>query len=139
MASPLNIPKTFTTADVVALKGELERMSQELDRYLRSLVDTTVAVPVATKPNQAFLAFGQVVRVDVTDGSTLSMQLPRPDPAQIGKKCAVRRSSTTGEVLVYAVGCLVGGAERYRLANDIHFVEFLFDGDYFPSRSGGGV
>ncbi len=79
-----------------------------------------------------------MARVDVPDGSTLVMQLPQPNPAMIGKRCGVRRSSVTGEVLIYAVGCLVAGAERYRLANDIHFVEFLFDGNYFPSRAGGG-
>ncbi len=62
----------------------------------------------------------------------------KANPAMIGKRCGVRRSSITGEVLIYAVGCLVAGAERYRLANDIHFVEFLFDGNYFPSRAGGG-
>lgn len=139
MASPLAIPQRFTTDDATKLKEELERMSQELDRYLRSLVDTTVAVPALTRQNQQFLAFGQVVRVDVADGATLNLQLPRPDPKNIGKKCGIRRASTTGEVLIYAVDCLVSGAERYRLANDIHFVEFLFDGDYFPSRAGGGV
>lgn len=137
MPSPLNIPKTFST-EPAALKRELERQSQELDRYLREQANSTVYVPALSLVNPGFLAFGQMARVDVPDGLTLVMQLPQPNPAMIGKRCGVRRSSITGEVLIYAVGCLVSGQERYRLANDIHFVEFLFDGNYFPSRAGGG-
>ncbi len=135
MPSPLNIPKTFTTDDALRLKSELERLSQEIDLYLRGLTATNIPL---SQLNSPMLAFDQVARVNVTDGSALVLKLPRPDPKNIGRKCGIRRSSTTGEVLIYAVGCLVGGAERYRMANDVHFVEFLFDGDYFPSRAGGG-
>jgi hypothetical protein len=138
MPSPLNIPKTFTTDDAIRLKTELERQSQEIDRYLRDTSDASQPVPLLSLVNPAYLTFGQVARVDVPDGFTLKMQLPRPDPAFIGKRCGVRRSSMTGEVLIYAVGCLVGGYERYRMANDIHFVEFMLDGDFYPSRYGAG-
>jgi hypothetical protein len=138
MPSPVNLPKTFATDDPKKLKTELERLSQELDKYVRGLSDTVQFVPAVVGPNPTSLAFGQIAQVNVTDGSTLVMKLPRPDPTKVGKRCGVRRASTTGEVLIYAVGCLVGGAERYRMANDIHYVEFLYDGDYYPSKPGGG-
>lgn len=138
MPSPLNIPKTYTPADAALLKLQLERMAQEVDAYLRGLVDTTISVPHLSRLNPPALYFGEIVRVDVQDGYTLSMQLPRPDIKNVGKRCGVRRSSTTGEVLIYAVDSYVAGASRYRMANDIHFVEFLFDGTWFPSRAGGG-
>ena len=139
MPSPLNIPKNYTTDDAARLKLELERMAQEVDAYLRGLTQTTLPVPRLSLINPPTLMFGGIARVNVPDGYVLNMQLPPPRPENIGKRCGVRRGSTTGEVLIYAPNCLVGGAARYRMANDIHFVEFLFDGDYFPSRSGGGV
>ncbi len=137
MPSPLNIPKTYPT-DPAELKRTLERMAQEIDAYLRGLANTTLPVPALSVLNPASLAFGQVARVSVPDGTTLVMKLPQPDPANIGKRCGVRRSSQTGQVLIYAVGCLVAGQERFRLINEIGVTEFLFDGDYFPSRAGGG-
>ncbi len=83
MPSPLNIPKTFST-EPDALKRELERQAQELDRYLREQANSAVYVPQLSQPNPGFLAFGQMARVDVPDGSTLVMQLPQPNPAMIG-------------------------------------------------------
>lgn len=138
MPSPLNIPKTYSTADAVRLKSELERMAQEVDKYLRSLRDTTVPVPGLSVINPPLLSFGNVARVNVPDGFVMNMQLPPPNVANLGKRCGLLRGSTTGEVLVYAVNCLVGGNSIYRMASDIHFVEFLFDGDYYPTRAGGG-
>lgn len=145
MPSPLNIPKKYSTDDAARLKDELERLAQEVDTYLRQLVNTSVQVPLLSQVNPSQLSFGQIARANVPDGYTLSVQLPPPHPANIGKRCGIRRASTTGEILVYPSGflapgrpCLVAGAERYRMANDIHFVEFLFDGDYYPSRAGGG-
>lgn len=138
MPSPLNIPKVYTTDDAVRLKTELERLAQAVDVYLRAIAQNTVPIPQLSLVNRPFLAFGEITRVDVPDGATLVMQLPRFDPANTGKRCGVRRSSSTGEVLIYAVDCLVAEHERYRMASDIHFVEFLFDGDYYPSRAGGG-
>ena len=137
MPSPLQIPKTFTADG--ALKSELERTTHEIDRYLRDAAATAQQVQMGARTNSGPIAFGFVTRVSLNDGDSLSLQLPRPDPANIGKRCGVRRDSAAGEVLIYAVDCLVAGAERYRMANDIHFVEFLFDGDYFPSRAGAGT
>lgn len=138
MPSPLNIPKTYTTADALRLKDELERMAQEVDAYLRQLVNTTVQVPQLSAVNPTSMAFGQVVRANVPDGYVLSLQLPRSHPSNVGKRCGILRGSTTGEILIYPVDCLVAGQTRYRMASDIHFVEFMFDGDYYPSRAGGG-
>ena len=138
MPSRLAIPQKFTTGDTTALKRELERLAQEIDTYLRQLVQLVQPIPTVSKINGAPLAFGTILPVVVPDGATLSVQLPPPDPAQIGRKCGLLRIETTGEVLVYSVGCLVGGAVRYRLANDIHLVEFTYVGDYFPSRFGAG-
>lgn len=137
MPSPLALPKTFPT-DPVALKATLERLSQELDAYLRQIAQTTEQTPALSLINPGSLIFGGVARVSVADGVTGAIQLPRPDAKMVGKKCTIQRLSTTGEILVYAVGCLVAGQQRYRMANDIHFVEFLFDGDFYPSRAGGG-
>lgn len=139
MPSPLNIPQKYTTDDALRLKQELERMAREVDKYLRGLQFSTVQVPQLSQINPSSLAFGQMARVNVPDGYVLSMQLPRADPANIGRRCGVLRGAVTGEVLIYAPDCLVGGAPRYRMANDLHFVEFLFEGDYYPSRAGAGV
>lgn len=137
MPSPLQIPKTFST-DPEAQRRQLEQTTQEIDRYLRDAALASGQMPVLKAQNPTALVFGQIARVDVADGETLVLKLPRPNFIHIGRRCTIRRGSTTGEVLIYAVDCLVGGAERYRMANDIHFVEFLFDGDYYPSRAGGG-
>lgn len=139
MPSPLVLPQTFTTDDLVRLKSELERLTKEIDRYTRELAGDFLPVPALSLLNPSSLAFGQIARVNIPDGATHVMKLPRPNPANIGKRCGVRRGSTTGEILIYAVDCLVGGFERYRMANDVHFVEFLFDGDFYPSRAGGGA
>lgn len=136
MPSPLNIPQRFSAEE--PLKGELERQAQEIDKYLRGLADTTAPVPTLGGINQPLMAFGRLTRVNVLDGETLALQLPLPDPANFGKRCGLLRTSTTGQILVYAVGCLVAGAERYRMANDIHVVEFTLAGDYYPSRAGAG-
>lgn len=137
MPSPLQIPKTFS-ADPETQRRELERTTQEIDRYLRDSVLSAGQLGAIKQLNPVALSFGFIARVNVADGDTLILKLPRANALNIGKRCTVRRGSTTGEVLIYAVDCLVGGAERYRMANDIHFVEFLFDGDYYPSRAGGG-
>lgn len=138
MPSPINIPKKYSTDDAARLKDELERMAQEIDAYLRQLVNTTVQVPKLSQLNPPFLVFGGVVRANVPDGYTLNLQLPRSHPSNVGKRCGILRGSTTGEIMIHPVDCLVAGEVRYRMANDIHFVEFLFDGDYYPSRAGGG-
>jgi hypothetical protein len=140
MPAPLNLPKTFPTDDPARLKDTLERFAQELDKFIRQLPQAYAPILSGSTPNPSVLKFGEVARVSIQDGDSVSLQLPKPDKVNNGKRCAIRRATITGEILVIPVGgALVGGAASYRLANDVHFVEFLLDdGDFYPSRAGAG-
>lgn len=139
MPSSLDLPRKFTTEDPVALKRELERMTQSLDRYLRDLQIVNQTVPLVTKLNPDALTFGQISPVVARDGQTVVVQLPRPSPENLGRRCALARATKDGEILVVAVDCLVAGSAVYRVANDIQLVEFVFLGGYFPTRFGAGA
>ena len=138
MPSPLFIPKLFRTDDPAALKEDLGRFAESLDAYVRNIPNVLAPIPVLTNQATGKLSFGQVVRAAPVGGQSLVFLLPPPDPVNIGKRCGIRRSGVTGEILVYASGCLVAGQTNFRLRNDVHLAEFLFDGDYYPTCSGAG-
>lgn len=140
MPSAIDIPQRFTTDDPAQLKRELERMAQALDLFTRQgfeiYAPRYTALPTL---NPTALVVGRVARVNLVDGDLLRMQMPPANRKDFGKKCAILRETTTGNCLLFGGAALVGGADRYQLANDIHFVEFLLDdGDWYPSRAGGG-
>ena len=96
-----------------------------------------VAIP---QVNPSKLSFGMVARVNLVDGDTLNVQMPPPDRANFGKRCAVLRETTTGVVRLHGATATIGGASVYQMANDIHVVEFLLDdGDWYPTRPGSGI
>lgn len=141
MPSAIDIPRSFSTEKPEQLRGELERLAQSLDVYTRQGLEMFAprytAIPAV---NPTALVIGQIARVNLIDGDLLRVQMPPPDRKHFGKKCAVLRETTTGNVLLFGGRALVGGADRYQLANDIHFVEFLLDdGDWYPSRAGGAL
>lgn len=139
MPSAIDIPQRFTTEDPARLKSELERMAQALDLFTRQGLELYAPRYTALPSiNPTALVVGRVARVNLIDGDLLRLQMPPPDRKNFGKKCAILRETTTGNVLIFGGPALVGGADRYQLANDIHFVEFLLDdGDWYPSRAGG--
>lgn len=140
MPALLDIPRRFTTDKPEQLRSELERFAQAVDLFTRGAADVYapryVAIPGI---NPAALSFGMIARVNLIDGDELFIQLPPPDRKNFGKRCAVLRTTTTGLVRIVGGAALVGGAAQYQLADDIHWVEFLLDdGNYYPSRAGGG-
>lgn len=138
MPSPINLPKVFNTDDPKRLRSDLERLVQETEKYLRGLDDKYAQIPTSAPINNPVLAVDRMSVVSVPDGLVLNMVLPQPNTKNIGKKCTVARLSTSGDVAVYASGCLISGRTRYRLAAEVHFVEFIYDGaGWSASRTGG--
>ena len=140
MPALLDIPRRFTTENPEVLRKELDRFAQAVDLFTRSAAETYspryLAIPGI---NPTKLVFGMVGRVTLLDGDELFIQLPPPDRKNFGKRCAVLRTTSAGLVRIVGGQALVGGETQYQLANDLHWVEFLLDdGDYYPTRAGGG-
>lgn len=139
MPSPINLPKVFNTKDPAQLRSDIERLVQELEKYLRGLDDRYEQIPTSAPINNPVLAVDRLSVVNVPDGFVLNMALPQPNTKLIGRKCTIARLSTTGDVVAYATGCLVSGRTRYRLLAEVHFVEFIFDGAGWSASRTGGV
>ena len=140
MPSAIDIPQRFTTDDPAQLKRELERMAQALDLFTRQALSQAGQLPIVDMGTDSLrLVYGRGVRIQsVLDGVAVEFTLPTPARQDIGKRCAVLRSSTTGIVTVVGVGALVGGFETYTMASDTHLVEFLLGNDlnFYPTRAG---
>lgn len=143
MPSAIDIPQRFTTDDPAQLKRELERMAQALDLFTRQLPALIGQMSIVDMNAESLkLSYGRAVRVQsVLDGSGVEFTLPTPRAADVGKRCALLRSSATGIVTVVGVGATVGGNDTYTLTSDAHFVDFLLGNDlnFYPSRPGSGT
>ena len=141
MPAQVAIPLRFDTADPAKLRSDLERFAQALDVWTRGAAETfsprLLAVP---QVNPSKLSFGMVARVNLVDGDTLNVQMPPPERANFGKRCAILRETTTGVVRLHGAKATIAGDTVYQMANDIHFVEFLLDdGHWYPTRAGAGI
>lgn len=139
MPSLIDIPRRFSTDKPEQLRMELERLAQSLDVYTRQGLEMFAprytAIPSV---NPTALVIGSVGRINLIDGDALRVQMPPPERKHFGKRCAVLRETTTGTVTLFGGSALIAGADRYQMASDIHWVEFLLDdGDWYPSRAGG--
>ena len=111
MPATISIPLTFTTDDPARLRADLERFAQAVDLYTRGAAELFAPrLKAIAQLNPTSLSFGMVGRVNLIDGDTLNIALPRANAKDIGRRCGVLRASGTGIVVLHAAVGTVAGA-----------------------------
>lgn len=137
MAARIDIPLTFPDGAPPPLKRDLERLARGVYEYAQAAPRLFAARPAPQAQTQAALAFDATVPFSLLDGDGVKVALPRPKTENGGRKCGLIRKSSTGVILVFALGCMIDGADRYRLSHAIGYTGFFFDGEnYWSSRAG---
>lgn len=140
MPSRIDIPLSINTNSPPALKSDLDRLVNEIDRWTRNLPNEYVERDrSASRGTITAVGFGVVNRLGPLDGEILNVQLPRPDPKNGGRRLVVVRATTTGMAVLRAVGCTINGAAYFGLRSHVHFVDVLFDGENYFTDDPGAV
>lgn len=140
MAGRADIPLAFNVEPKEALKRDLERFASGIDALVRNLpADYVERNKSATRAVITSAAFGQVNRAGPRNGETQRIQLPRPDLKNTGREIMVSRTTTTGTVILDAIGCLVNGSASFGMRQHIHFVRLMFDGENYYTNDPGCV
>ena len=132
------IAPAFDPAKPDELKTALDRQGADLRDKLQNLQNVYAerfGVQAVVKSGAQAAAFGQMMRVQLESGGTMSVLLPRPDPKNGGRLIGVLRLATAGTVTLLAVGCNINGSTAsVTLPAKVGLSIITFDGsNYFTS------
>jgi hypothetical protein len=128
-------PRAFN-GDIEQVKRDLQQMPREMDRALEKLsrgvarrwLVSAILVSVTGVTNKP-VAFDTLTRVNSAPGGTVNLNLPAPDPDNIGRELGVIRMSTVGTLVwLPPTGTFVNGAASVTLAATVGYYTVTFDG-----------
>lgn len=124
------------------LKRELERFAAALYKYtqdadIRYEPRPTVSRLYDSGTATLSAAFDVITRVAPQASAVVTVQLPRPDPKNGGRRVIVQRANTSGAIVLSPLGCTINGYDRLLIAALPHYITARFDGEnYFTDLPG---
>lgn len=139
MPAKIIIPLVFQGAEAV-LKRELERLADGIYRWtqdadLRYEPRPTVS-PISIS-GTIYAAFDVITRVQPLDEETVTVQLPRPDARNGGRRLFVQRLNTAGAIVLSPLDCTVNSYDRLVLSALPGLVTVRFDGENYYTDAPG--
>lgn len=139
MPAKIDIPLAFRAAES-ALKIELERFAGGIYRYTQDAALFFEPKPTVSKIYETgtiSAAFDAITRVAPRADETVTVQLPRPDSKQGGRRLFVQRMNTLGAIVLSPLGCTVNTYDRIVLSALPGYITARFDGEnYFTDLPG---
>lgn len=139
MPAKIDIPLVFPAAEG-ALKRELERLASAVYKYTQDADIRYEPRPSISKvytSGTIAAAFDVITRVSPATGETVTVQLPRPDPRNGGRRVIVQRMTTVGAIVISPIDCSVNSYDRYIMTNAPGYVTARFDSEnYFTDLPG---